>query len=261
VILERVNMRRGEGWRRMTQQAVALVLSAGFLALGFGCEVDSYLDPSRTGRFMHTPTTIPILERIDAIEEDVHPWGETTSVTPDDLLPSDLTYVIAPGDFLTVEIFESFALEQLRPIARRVDAAGYFRVPDLGDVPAAGYTPTELEDLIRERMQEFIVDPYVNVMVEEATAFTFTLEGFVANPNMYRIRQPDFRLSEAMALAGGLPQQARTVYVIRRIPLVEEIKPEYERDRGSDEGSRDDSAPQSEQQQDGPPVDIEDLIE
>jgi hypothetical protein len=137
---------------------VLLMLCCTWLGVQLGCEVDSYFDPSRTGRFMHTPTTIPILERIDAIEEDIHPWGETTEATPNDLLPSDLTYVISPGDWLTVEVFESFAFEQLRPITRRVDAAGNFRIPDIGDVQAAGLTAQEFEDRIRQRFDVVILN-------------------------------------------------------------------------------------------------------
>jgi polysaccharide biosynthesis/export protein len=251
---DRVRMQTEEGGYWGITRGMALLLCICILALQFGCEVDSYFDPSRTGRFMHTPTTIPILERIDVVEGDIHPWGETSDVTPDDLLPSDLTYVIVPGDVLTVEIYESFALEQLRPLVRRVDAAGYFRIPDIGDIPAAGLTPQELEDLIRDRMQQIVVDPYVNVMVEDGTAFTFTLEGYIASPGMYRIRHPDFRLSEAMAIAGGLPMPAKRVYVIRRIALTEEVLPEYQRDRRPDRQD----IPQPRRM---PPVDIEDLID
>lgn len=257
VIHDRERLRTKTEWSGAIVRGMSLFLCCCFLALQFGCEVDSYLDPSRTGRFMHTPTTIPVLERLDVIEDDVHPWGETTEVIPEDLLPSDLTYVIVPGDFLTVEVYESFALGQLRPISRRVDAAGFFRIPDVGDVMAAGYTAQEFEDKVRQRLEEeLFIDPYVNVMVEEGTAFTFTLEGFTAGPGMYRIRHPDFRLSEAVAAAGGLPQAARTVYVIRRVPLTEEIKPVYERDRDEMRDERRDPRPRT-----TPPVDIEDLID
>ncbi|MHC4590943.1 MAG: hypothetical protein ACYTAQ_16890 [Planctomycetota bacterium] len=75
-------------------------------ARGRGCNVTSYFDPSKTGRFEATPTTIPILERIDVIERDPDPWAKASPVTADDLLPSDLTYRLAAGDVITVEILE-----------------------------------------------------------------------------------------------------------------------------------------------------------
>ena len=56
------------------------------------------LDPSVTGRFTTPPTTMPILTRIDAIEPGSDLWGQTTSVTPEDLVPSDLSL---QGDLAT----------------------------------------------------------------------------------------------------------------------------------------------------------------
>ena len=46
-------------------------LGAGsMLGLLGGCQVDSFLDPSITGKWEHTPTTMPILDRISVIEDD-----------------------------------------------------------------------------------------------------------------------------------------------------------------------------------------------
>ena len=66
---------------------VSLLLPAAATLL-LGCEVDNYLDPSRTGRFEMEPTTISILDRIDVIEGTERPWGKTSAVTPEDLLPA-----------------------------------------------------------------------------------------------------------------------------------------------------------------------------
>ncbi|MHC4101333.1 MAG: polysaccharide biosynthesis/export family protein, partial [Planctomycetota bacterium] len=116
-------------------------LAAVILALG-GCNVTSYFDPSKTGRFEKTPTTIPILERIDVIERDPDPWAKATPVTPDDLLPSDLTIRLAAGDLITVQIFELMMQGEIwTSNPRRIDASGNFRIPaPIGDVRAAGLT-------------------------------------------------------------------------------------------------------------------------
>ena len=50
--------------------ALGILAAAAFLS---GCEVDNFFDPSKTGRFEPTPTTIPILERIDVIEQQPDP--------------------------------------------------------------------------------------------------------------------------------------------------------------------------------------------
>ena len=71
-----------------------------------GCNVDSFFDPSVTGSFSTTPTSIPILTRIDVIERDSGAWASATPPTPADLVPQDVQYRLAPGDAVRVDIFE-----------------------------------------------------------------------------------------------------------------------------------------------------------
>ncbi len=53
---------------------VSRILLAMMVLGAAGCNLNSYFDPTRTGRFEYTPTTIPILERIDVIEHERDPW-------------------------------------------------------------------------------------------------------------------------------------------------------------------------------------------
>ncbi|MFM1889410.1 MAG: hypothetical protein RLZZ565_167, partial [Planctomycetota bacterium] len=48
---------------RRLVRAVALPTLALAMAMG-GCEVDNYMDPSQTGYFETTPTTMPVLSRL-----------------------------------------------------------------------------------------------------------------------------------------------------------------------------------------------------
>ncbi len=47
--------------RAIRVTAAALLPAAGLLGSA-GCEADSYLAPSKLGRWEHTPATVPILE-------------------------------------------------------------------------------------------------------------------------------------------------------------------------------------------------------
>jgi len=121
------------------------VVYASLLLLGsaalVGCNANAWMgDPAATGYYKPTPTTIPILDRIDIIEEPSK-WPQLSKVTAADLMPSDLTYRIAPSDFLDVAIYGLYAPGQQYPVQRRVDQGGYFRVPEVGDVLVAGLTP------------------------------------------------------------------------------------------------------------------------
>jgi protein involved in polysaccharide export with SLBB domain len=227
------------------------LLAAALLAMA-GCEVDSYFDPSKIGRFEYTPTTIPILDRIDVIERDRDPWAQATSVEPDDLLPGDLTYRLSPGDLITVEIPELVVQGELWLSTRRIDAAGYFRLPSpIGDVRAAGLTTQEFQDEVARTVDERVMRaPMVNVVVEEGAGFNYTIYGAITGTGVYTLRSADFRLLDALALAGGVPLVTERIYVIRQVSLTPEIP--FEPARRAPEAV---PTPGRE-----PPADIEDLI-
>jgi protein involved in polysaccharide export with SLBB domain len=226
-------------------------LAAVILVLG-GCNVTSYFDPSKTGRFENTPTTIPILDRIDVIERDPDPWANASPVTPDDLLPSDLTYRLAPGDLITVEIFELMMQGEVWGATRRIDASGRFRFPaPIGDIRAAGLTTQEFQDeVVRVVDQRVMRSPMVNVVVEQGAGFNYTIYGAVASTGIYTLPSAEHRVLDALALAGGVPLMTQRIFVIRQVPLSPDVIFEPAR--------------KSAEQQPGPPaetpVDIEDLI-
>ncbi len=235
---------------------VSLLLPAAATLL-LGCEVDNYLDPSRTGRFEMEPTTISILDRIDVIEGAERPWGETSAVTPEDLLPSDLTYRFVPGDVVTVEVFGLLVDGTWAQSTRRIDAGGYLRVRLLGDILAAGRTQQELEDeIVRQLAERVMFEPQVNLVLEEGGAFHYVVYGAVPSPGLFTLRRPDFRLIDALAVAGGAPPTTGSIYVIRQIPLTEEVKPLYQRGPGGGQVEPPATSPPVQ-----PPVDIESLLE
>lgn len=240
--------------RKSVRSATSLTLLASLGVLG-GCHVDSFFNPSVTGYWEAQPTTIPILERIDVIEKSDDAWGQTTAVTPEDLIPSDLAYKISPGDIVTVQIFELYATGEWSGATRRIDAGGLLRVPELGDIPAAGRTAQEIEDDIETILRgDLIARPQVQVVVEQGGAFNYTVYGLVAGPGLYQLQNPDLRLLDALAIAGGIPNGVENVYVIRQVELSDEVIPRY-RQRGSGDASS------PTRPADDPPVDIEDLID
>ena len=177
--------------RRVAWLGIVMMTVAGLA----GCNGDSFFNPSVTGYWEDTPVTIPILERIDVIEQDTDYWGQTTEVSSDDLIPSDLSYRTVPGDFVTVAIYELFAPGQWSNTTRRIDAAGFLRLPEIGDIQAAGRTPQEIQDVITEILRAgYIARPQVDVVVEEGSAFNYTVYGAVPGPGLYNLRSPDFRL-------------------------------------------------------------------
>lgn len=222
-----------------------------------GCEVDSFMDPSRTGRFEMYPTSINVLDRIDAIEHETTYFSNASSVLPEDLIPSELAYYLYPGDMITVRIFELYQPGMWSEVVRRIDAGGFYRVQEIGDIRAAGLTPQQFQAEIVRQLQEKIVThetrPQVDVIVEQAGGLRYTLYGYVQNPGVFNLQNPDLRLLDALAIAGGVPVTTERVYVIRTVPLTEEQRPSFAPSRGG--ATEPSTAPGGK-----PPVDVEDLI-
>jgi polysaccharide export outer membrane protein len=214
-------------WRRVRQG----MLCALAVLPAVGCEVNSYFDPSRTGRFMETPTTMPVLERIDAIEPSSDLWGQTTGVLPEDLIPSNLSYRIHPGDQLKVEFYELYATSQWYPVVRRVDAGGYLRLPELGEVLVAGRTAQELQNELEQMLESDVMNnPTVDVSIESGGAFTYTVYGHLASPGRFTLQDPTLSILEALSMAGTVPLSTKWVYVVRTVNTSNVLKGHWERD-------------------------------
>lgn len=222
---------RSRNARSILKRGARILVGAIALAAVCGCEVDSFMDPSRTGRFEFEPTTIPVLERIDVIEPHREFWANATPPTADDLMPRQLAYYIYPGDIITVSVFELQQAGVWSTTTRRVDTAGFFRVPELGDVRAAGLTAQQFEDEIKRLLAETVmVNPQVDVVVEQGGGLRYTVYGFVGRTGQYTLDQPNLRLIDALANAGGVPLTTERVYVIRQIILTPEMQPEFQRE-------------------------------
>lgn len=240
--------------RRLVERVLSLCGLVGVAVLTTGCEVDSYMDPSKTGYFEFAPTTIPVLERLDVVEVEELPFGEITQPNAEDLVPSSLQYRLAPGDVVKAEIYELVAAGQMDISIRVVDQAGQIRLPTLGNLPAAGLTLEELQKEIEDRLRGLINDPLVTVALESGRSFQFTIYGAIEGTGMYSLDRPDFRVMNALALAGGTIPSTQHVYVIRDLALDELVKPEFDRPRDDKAGGGDSTtAPRSD-------AEIEDLI-
>ena len=226
---------------RSAIQQVSLLWLCAFALIG--CEVDNYMDPSKTGYFEFAPTTIPVLERIDVIEEAELPFAEITQPTAEDLVPQSSAYRLAPSDVVRIEIYELVEANMADVSAPTVDQAGQIRVKTLGNIPAAGMTLEELKQEIVDRLKSTISDPLVTVSLEQGRAYEYTIYGAVNGTGMYSISRSDFRVMDALALSGGTIASTMNIYVIRELPLNELVKPEY--DRGTNRSPQGSSALES----------------
>ena len=196
------------------------LILAGATAAVVGCSHhDSYLDPSVVGRWERTPTKVPILDRIAAIEDEAQQYVEVSDVTSADLLPETDVYRVGPGDFLSLTIWDLVVRGQPEVLPRGVDQNGYIEIPQLGRIFVSGLSESEVADAIAQRMNDLVDDPLVSVVVEQRRSQTFHLMGNVPEPGPYFIPSADYRLLEALVSAGGFPEFVGEVFIIRQVPL------------------------------------------
>jgi polysaccharide export outer membrane protein len=196
------------------------VVIAAWLGLSSGCDIDSYADPAEIGRHENTPVMLPILKRIDVIEEPEQVMPGLSDIQASDLIPEVTEYVLGPGDLVTVTVFELLTAGIESVQTRRVDELGFIRLPVIGQIKAGGLTTKQLEQAIINVLHPNILqDPMVTVIVQEGRQKTFSIIGAVGGVGTYTILKSNFRLLDAIALARGIPTDTETIYVIRQVPL------------------------------------------
>ena len=136
--------------------------------------------------------------------------GQMAQQTTDTDLP------LGPGDVIDISVLE---VEELSRFRARIPLRGIITLPLIGPLPAANRTAIELEEDIRQRLQQkYMHEPQVSVFVEEQKSQRISVVGAVNNGGVFTLSSR-LRLADALALAGGLTSDAdRVVYVIRRLP-------------------------------------------
>lgn len=112
-------------------------------------------------------------------------------------------YKLGPGDKLRVEVYKQEQLSQTLQI--RPD--GKITLPLVGDVPAAGSTPLELRDTLSTALKDYVQNPVVTVIVQEAVAAQISIIGEIGSPGI-QVLNGSTTVLQALARAGGLREFA-----------------------------------------------------
>lgn len=121
-------------------------------------------------------------------------------------------YVIGPDDSLEVNVWKEPGDSGTQPV--RPD--GMISLPLVGDIQAAGLTPTALAAAITERLRKFITDPTVTVTVLGVRSKNIFLIGEISKPGEIPL-MPGLTPLQAIASAGGLTPfaNAKHIYILR----------------------------------------------
>ena len=121
-------------------------------------------------------------------------------------------YRIGADDVLAVNVWKEPEISRTLPV--RPD--GNISLPLVGDLKASGRTPAELQKEIKDQLVEYLSNPEVTVLVQEAKSHKFNVIGEVEKPGSYVMGGP-MTVLDAIAMAGGLREFAKTtkIFVLR----------------------------------------------
>ncbi len=207
--------------RRISRPALAVAACAGMAALLGGCsaDLDTYLDPSSPIRAEATPTIVPILDRIAAIEGPADRYVEHDSIRAEDLRPEAAEYRLGAGDSLEVRVWDLISPGMVEIYPLLIDTRGKITIPQLGDIHVAGLTTEQTRESIANAASALVLNPLVQVTVAQSRTQTFSILGAVGAPGSYFIPAADHRLMDALTSAGGIAETVPHLYVIRQVPL------------------------------------------
>jgi protein involved in polysaccharide export with SLBB domain len=199
-------------WRSVRRAGVLWAV-IGLNCLFGGCN-NKVLDPSQIGRFRPTPAVNVILGSLGVAEETPVAWESAEEPRPKDVVAQNGDYALRPGDLVQITIFELY--QEGVPLVNQflVSETGKISIPEVGVIQAAGLTETQLENEIKKILSPNILkEPAVTVILVDSQQRTFSILGNgVQRPGRFLIPRYDFRLTDALATAGG-PMQFNVSYV------------------------------------------------
>lgn len=117
-----------------------------------------------------------------------------------------LDVCLGPGDGIEVTVFH---WPEMAGVPVRVSAAGTVTLPVVGTLDAAGRSPQQLEQDIAAKLRDGIMrDPSVRVTVTDAASQQVAVTGAVARPGLISLTRDKRTVSDLIAEAGGLAQDA-----------------------------------------------------
>ena len=127
--------------------------------------------------------------------------------------PHDDSFVIGANDVLAINVWKEPDVSRSVPV--RSD--GKISLPLAGEVQAAGVTPLKLEQDIASKLQSYISEPEVTVIVQQINSQKFNILGMVNKPGSYSVTNSSTVL-DAIAAAGGFRDFAKqkSIYVLRQ---------------------------------------------
>ncbi|MDT4895738.1 MAG: polysaccharide biosynthesis/export protein [Acidobacteriota bacterium] len=111
------------------------------------------------------------------------------------------TYRLGPEDIISVSIFNQDRYSKSGITVPPTGKISYPLIPE--GIVVVGKTTEEVQEEIKQRLDEYIIDPQVTVSLDKAVSATYSVVGDVAQPGV-RTMTRRYSITEALAMAGGV---------------------------------------------------------
>jgi polysaccharide export outer membrane protein len=142
--------------------------------------------------------------------------AQTALVSP----PDQERYLLGPEDIIEVSVWKE--PDMTKQLVVQPDGKIYY--PLVGEIRAAGKTVKQLQEEISKRLEKFVTDASVTVILLKTQFYKFYVTGKVNKPGEFLVGRPTTVL-QAIAMAGGLTPFAspKDIKVVRRVSGQDEI--------------------------------------
>jgi len=120
--------------------------------------------------------------------------------------------ILGPGDSIKVTVFQNPDLTT----EARISPQGTISMPLIGQVDLTGLTPGDAVARIAKHLKDgqFLIDPQVTVTVLQVRSRQVSVLGEVLRPGRYALDETRTRLTDVLALAGGITPTGDTIVSI-----------------------------------------------
>lgn len=128
--------------------------------------------------------------------------------------PPPIEYLLGGGDLVRITVYQNPDLS----LEARVSEAGTINFPLLGTLNAGGRSASQLETLIADALKtgNFVKQPQVTALVLQVRGNQVNVLGQVNRPGRFPLEVGGMRLSDVLALAGGLSTSGAEVVTLTR---------------------------------------------
>ncbi len=108
-------------------------------------------------------------------------------------------YLIGPGDILDISVWKEEALTKLVTVL----PDGKISFPLIGDIDAAGKTVASLGNELNKKIERYVPDPNLSVVVQQVNSMLIYIIGRINNPGRF-VLNTNINVLQALSMAGGL---------------------------------------------------------